>query len=169
MPRDPDIVGCIRVHPALNEAERDFLLDLLASERTLRGTPTGRGDASVPFARLAWEPCRDGCCLEWNGDEEGRWMEESLLFLVAHLFAPGAKAQGRARFAAFTFDHVLDGAVIARPFDDSSADLVTVVANQVSGRTVPSPCESQQADAAVDTRPRPDNVIELRPRRARGM
>ena len=54
MALDPRFIGCIRIQPALNDAEQDFLADLLDSGRTLRGTPTGRGVAEVPFAHLGY-------------------------------------------------------------------------------------------------------------------
>lgn len=168
MARDPDSIGCIRIQPALNDAERGFLLDLLDSDGTLRGTPTGRGDSDVPFARLAWEVCPDGCCLEWDPDgEDARWMAESLRFVVDHLLRAGAKAQGRKRFEEFTFDHVASGAVMGRTYADRSAWLVTVTANEVSARQVPAPCDDQPArPLATRAAHHHDNVIELRPRRA---
>ena len=124
----PDFIGCIQVRPALNEVERRFLLDLIDSDRTLRGTPTGRGDSDVPFARLAWEICSDGCCLEWNGEEHAKWMLESLRFVVDHLVRPGAKAEGHPKFSGFTFDHVLTGAVMGGS-RDLATRLVTVADN----------------------------------------
>ena len=181
MASNPHVIGCIRIQPALNDAEQDFLLDLLDSGRTLRGTPTGRGDASVPFAHLAWEVCPDGCCLEWNPDlEDATWMADSLRFVVDHLLRPGAKAEGRARFSAFTFDHVLDGAVMGRTHA-GQVRLVEVADNVVRGREVRGSCDDALAaqqrfrpdrapatrpDAARPERALPPNVIEFRPRRA---
>lgn len=163
----PDFVGRIQIRPALNEAEHAFLLELLDSDGTLRGTPTGRGDEAVPFARLAWEVCRDGCCLEWNGEEDSKWMVESLRFVLDHLLRPGAKAEGHPKFAAFTFDHVLSGAVMGRGPGDRVARFVAVVDDEVHGLPVPEPCEAPQArPLALRGRKRPDNVIEFRPRRA---
>ena len=52
---DSRFIGCIRVSPPLNEHEMAFLRDLSEAGRTLRSTPTGRGNSDVPFARLAWE------------------------------------------------------------------------------------------------------------------
>jgi hypothetical protein len=162
-------IGCIQVRPALNDAERGYLLELLDSDRTLRGTPTGRGDADVPFAHLGWEVCRGGCCLEWETDaEDAKWMVDSLRFVVDHLLRPGAKAEGRPRFADFTFDHVLSGTVMGRGVGDRTTYSVTVADNVVTGRVVPEACD------VLPTRPlaehsrknRPANVIELRPRRA---
>ncbi len=181
-----EVTGCIRIEPRLNKAERELLLDLLRSGRTLRGTPTGRGDADVPFARLAWDACPDGCCLEWDPDlEDARWMADSLRFVVDHLLRPGAKAQGRTKFGGFTFDHVASGAVLCCEDGARTGHLVTVADNAVTGRTVPVPCDGhpaqmpppqtrtqegarQPAQQATErsTVGRPDNVIELRPRRA---
>ena len=167
---DPDFIGSIQVRPVLNEAERAFLLDLLDSGRTLRGTPTGRGDKGVPFARLAWEVCAEGCCLEWTGDEASAWMVESLRFLVEHLLRPGAKAESHRRFVGFTFDHVLSGVVVGGSCRDGVLRLVDVTDNVVTGRTVPEGCgqlrELEERPVPERRGTRPDNVIELRPRRA---
>jgi hypothetical protein len=163
----PDFIGRIQVRPPLNEAEQDFLLDLLDADGTLRGTSTGRGDATVPFARLAWEVCREGCCLEWNAEEDSRWMVESLRVVIDHWLKAGAKAEGHPRFAEFTFDHALSGAVMGRSSVDRATRLVTVTDNVVTGLTVPEPCEAPTVrPLAHRGAKRPDNVIEFRPRRA---
>ena len=161
-------LGRIDVRPPLNEAERDYLFDLAHSSSTLRGTPTGRGDTSVPFAHLAWEPCADGCCLTWSATEWSRNMVSSLRFVVDHLLKPGAKAAGHKRFPEFTCDHVLDGVVAGKRYDDDRLYVVQVTANQVEGRAGEPACA--QAGAVPTprsrSRSRPANVIEFRPRRA---
>ena len=164
----PDFIGRIQVRPPLNDAECAFLLALLDSDGTLRGTPTGRGDTTVPFARLAWAVCRDGCCLEWNCEEDSKWMLESLRVVIDHWLKPGAKAEGHATFAEFTFDHVLSGAVMGRRPVDRATRFVTVTDNVVIGRTVPEPCGVPQARPLTRTgrKRTPDNVIAFRPRRA---
>ena len=161
-------LGRIEVRPPLNEAERDYLFDLAESNSTLRGTPTGRGDSSVPFAHLAWESCAAGCCLTWTGREWTRNMLSSLRFLVEHLLRPGAKASGHRRFADFACDHVLDGVVMGRRYDDEVLFVVEVSGNRVSGRALKNACD-HTGDAPQQpgrSRPRPANVIEFRPRRA---
>lgn len=165
-------IGHIRIHPALNEAEWSHLFTLVESDGTLRGTPTGRGDREVPFARLAWELCSVGCCLTWNPElEASRMMLPSLRFLIDHLLRSGAKAQGRREFEEFTFDHVLEGAVMGRDHGDRDARLVEVTDNVVSERTL-VPCDGaeKQRPQATGGRSRgrrlPSNVIEFRPRRA---
>ena len=169
----PEFTGHIRIQPALNEAECDFLLSLTDSGRTLRGTPTGRGDRDVPFAHLAWEVCADGCCLTWNPAlEDSAMMRPSLAFLVDHLLRRGAKGEGRSAFDGFTFDHVLDGAVLGRTVVDPQARLVEVTANVISERVLPRGCVHIQLQplARATGRTRrgrlPANVIEFRPRRA---
>ncbi|WP_297625015.1 hypothetical protein [Nocardioides sp.] len=165
--------GHLRIQPALNQAERDHLRAVADSGGTLRGTPTGRGDSDVPFARLAWEACSSGCCLTWNPHlEESRMMLPTLQFLVDHLLRRGAKAEGRVGFGAFTFDHVLDGAVMGQSVLDPEMRLVEVAGNAASERVLPRGCDANEVDAPLRTAGRtrrgslPKNVIEFRPRRA---
>jgi hypothetical protein len=165
--------GHIRIRPALNEVERAHLLQLADSRGTLRGTPTGRGDRDVPFARMRWEVCASGCCLTWNPDlEDSRTMLPTLRFLIDHLLRPGAKAEGHALFGGFTFDHVLDGVVLGRTALDPQARLIEVAANVVSERVLPRGCVDTQLQplrrsTGTTRRGRlPANVIEFRPRRA---
>lgn len=160
-------LGRIEVRPPLNEPERDFLIELASSRSTLRGTPTGRGERSVPFAHLAWEACPGGCCLTWNGLERPVHLVSSLGFLVDHLFSPGAKVVGHPRFTEFTCDHVLDGVVTVRE-GNGRVHVAEVTGNRVGGRSIQPACA--QAGSAQESRsrqrPRPANVIEFRPRRA---
>ena len=103
-------IGHMTITPPLNEAEREHLAELAGSSGTLRGTPTGRGDRDVPFARLGWEACGDGSRLTWNPTvESSRMMLPTLRFLIDHLLRRGAKAHGDDRTSAFTFDHVVEG------------------------------------------------------------
>lgn len=172
-PHGSDFAGHIRITPALNKVESDYLCALVNSAGTLRGTPTGRGDRDVPFARLRWQVCGDGCCLTWDPDlEDSAMMLPTLRFLIDHLLGRGAKGEGRAQFEGFTFDHVLDGAVLGRTVVDPQARLVEVAANVVSERMLPRGCVHTQLQPLVRAtgltrRGRlPANVIELRPRRA---
>jgi hypothetical protein len=173
---DTDFIGSIRVSPPLRDEEIDVLLELADSQRTLRSTPTGRGNAEVPFARMAWDVCLAGCCLWWTGEEDDEWIGPSLAFLVDHWFRRGAVGEGHPKLEAFTFDHVLDGVVAVRGRDRST--LVEVSGNVVSWRLVDEPCDAFELrmppqsgpprDRAPKGRPLPSNVIELRSRQARG-
>ncbi|PUA82426.1 hypothetical protein [Nocardioides currus] len=162
---DDVFIGRIEVRPPLNDTERAHLATLGASGSTLRGTPTGRGDTSVPFAHLAWEACPSGCCLTWNGLEHGKHLAESLRFLVQHLFGPEARVAGHPAFSAFTCDHVLDGLVAARGRDGRTY-VVEASRNRVSGRDGRPACAQGGDQRRGRARPRPANVIEFRPRRA---
>ena len=157
--------GRIRVSPPLNAAERDFLHEVCDGGGTLRGTPTGRGDAGVPFARLAWRSCERGCCLAWDGSETSRHLAATLAFVVDHLLRPGARAAGHRRFAAFTFDHVLDGTVVVQRYDDPRPHVVQVRANTVEQVEVDPGCDGG-ATRRRAARAWPANVVALRPRRA---
>lgn len=164
---DNVFLGRIEVRPPLNEAERDYLFELAHSTSTLRGTPTGRGDTSVPFAHLAWESCAQGCCLTWNASEWSTHLLPSLRFLVDHLLKPGAKVVGHRRFPEFTCDHTLDG-IVAGTGAGGQMYVVEVTGNRVGGRCILPACA--QAGTASRSRskpgPRPANVIDFRPRRA---
>ena len=171
--RHPGFTGHVRVEPPLNEAERAHLGALAAAHGTLRGTPTGRGDGDVPFARLGWEVCAGGCCLTWDSDlESSGQLLPTVRFLIDHLLRRGAKAEGRRGFEGFTFDHVLDGAVMGRARDDQEARLVEVHGNVASERLLSPACEAVSAEPPARTTGRtrrgrlPANVIEFRPRRA---
>lgn len=155
-----DFTGCVRIRPALNDTERAYLYAVADSGRTLRGTTTGRGDATVPFAYLAWEVCRGGCCLTWDPTaERAAMMLPSLRFLVDHLFRDGAKGQGSPALDGFTFDHVLDGVVTG------DGRVVEVHANRVSERELAESCATPKPSRGR-ARKLPANVIVLRPRRA---
>ncbi|MEO5662486.1 MAG: hypothetical protein ABIR39_04310 [Nocardioides sp.] len=162
---DTMFLGRIEVRPPLNEAERDHLVELAGSSSTLRGTPTGRGDSSVPFAHLAWEPCESGCCLIWNGTERAEHLTASLRFVVDHLLRPGAKVAGHRRFPGFTCDHVLDG-VVAGTGRGGRVYVAEVTANRVGGASSLPACAQVATGPRGKPRPRPANVIEFRPRRA---
>lgn len=170
---DPGFTGHIRIQPALNETERAHLARLADSRGTLRGTPTGRGDRDVPFARLGWEACSGGCCLTWNPSlEASGMMVPTLRFLIDHLLRRGARAEGRVASEGFTFDHVLEGAVMGRSPGDAEARLIDVVGSAVSERLLPPACGAVEATPSTRLTGRtrrgrlPANVIELRPRRA---
>lgn len=168
MHHDPDFIGCLQVSPPLNDAELDFLAELADSGRTLRGTPTGRGRAEVPFARSAWDACDGGCCLWWDDElGEGRWMTVTLEFIVDHLLRPGAVGAGHPQLDGFTFDHVVNGVVVATL--RAGTVMVEATDNVVSTRSVPRLCGTRLAaeePGPARRSPLPANVVELRPRRA---
>lgn len=165
--------GHIRVRPALNEAERLHLRALADADGTLRGTPTGRGDRDVPFARMGWEVCAGGCCLTWDPALEGAGMMlPTLRFLIDHLLRRGARGEGRTGLEGFTFDHVLDGAVMGGFALEAGSRLVEVEGNVAKERLLPPSCDQVLGEASTRSTGRtrrgrlPANVIQFRPRRA---
>ncbi|HEX8508872.1 MAG TPA: hypothetical protein VF635_05155 [Propionibacteriaceae bacterium] len=107
-----DYVGRIDINPVLNRAEREYLVAFADSRRFARaGGPyalpasrSGRDDegASVsteivntiapgqPSLWCQWEPCSDGCCVAFNGQEKFYNGPLWLAYLIEHFLRPGA-------------------------------------------------------------------------------
>ncbi len=127
----------------------------------------------MPFARLGWVVCDGGCCLTWDPDlEASDMMLPTLRFLIDHLLRSCAKGQGHAAFAGFTFDHVVDGAVVGGSLGEGGSRLVEVAGNVVSERLLPPSCGAGRVRSSTRSTGRtrrgrlPANVIQFRPRRA---
>lgn len=152
-----DFIGHVDVTPPLNEAEVAYLTAFSRSRRWERpGGPYDvprdprAEDADVPASGEAgrryhrpplgqpglwcdWEPCWEGCCLAYNGVEKFFGAAAWLRYLVDHFLRPGAVASGSddPRFAAFAFDHVLDGMVVGCRRDTKELFAIKVTANLV--------------------------------------
>ncbi len=74
-----------------------------------------RRETESGLPRCDWQPCVEGCCLEWSSIEKSNTASRELAYLIDHFLRPGAHAQrdGRVDFADFTFDHVVSGIVAA--------------------------------------------------------
>lgn len=81
-----------------------------------------------------WEPCWDGCCLSYNGNEKFYGATRWLMYLVEHFLRPGAYAQesGLDCFKDFTFDHHLDGIVVGCRRDNKELFAIKVEDGMVS-------------------------------------
>lgn len=81
-----------------------------------------------------WEICWSGCCLTYSGVEKfygsTRWLE----YLIDHFLRPDALAASSplSYFAAFTFDHHLDGMFATSRRSDKQMTLIHVTDNMVS-------------------------------------
>ena len=134
-----DFLGHFTITPALNPAEVEYLtafgqsrrwdrpegpyavpdnpraddLDTRSSERRNRPAP------GQPQLYCQWVPCPEGCCLSSDGHEKFYAPVPWLRYLQEHFLGPQALAAGSglATFADFTFDHALDGVVVARRRD----------------------------------------------------
>lgn len=148
-----DFIGHVDIEPRLNEHEIAYLTAFSESRRCERpggpydvpGNPRaedpsclpGNGYNRPPLGQPSlwcdWVPCRDGCCLAYNGAERFYGAVEWLRYLIEHFLRPGAVASrfGAPRFAGFTFDHVLDGMVVGCRRDNKELFAVTVTGNRV--------------------------------------
>lgn len=88
----------------------------------------------VGLSRCDWEPCLQGCCLVWREVEKSNSAVEELAYLIDHFLRPGAHAQrdGRDDFAAFTFDHVVSGVIVAERNDSRGLFLIVADNNALS-------------------------------------
>jgi hypothetical protein len=162
-----DLIGHIAVDPPLNQAEVEYLTAFSATRRWFRpGGPyvvLDRPEAAEPYDQLElfntpspgepslrcdWVPSCDGGCITFNGreniDQPGPWLR----YLIDHFLKPRALASKTCdpRFAAFTFDHVLDGVVAACRRDTARLWLIRVKDNRVR--------EQVLAEGSVDWAPR---------------
>lgn len=120
-----DFEGEIAIVPPLNEAERAYLAKFAETRRMLRTRgpyfvdgdgPYGQArDAEVRATRCQWVPNDDGTSLEWDQGEKFYDSPEWMGYLIEHFLQPGAHAASSddPQFAAFTFDHVLNGDIFA--------------------------------------------------------
>ncbi|MEI2778596.1 MAG: hypothetical protein V9G19_22035 [Tetrasphaera sp.] len=95
-----------------------------------------RGASGV--GRCDWEPCVGGRCLHWSDIEKSNSAVYELTYLINHFLRPGAFAStdGRADFAAFTFDHRVDGTIAALRGDTRELFLIVASDNVVTTRTL---------------------------------
>lgn len=149
--------GEVRIVPPLNAAEREYLRKFGASRRIARpGGPYalgGAGDEELdedrqntpprgqPGLWCQWVPNDDGTALLWDGHEKFYRSSAWMRYLIDTFLRPGARlrqemrysagADLRTRFAGFTFDHVLNGDIVARG-QDGAVWQVEVVNNDVA-------------------------------------
>lgn len=172
-----EFTGEVRIDPPLNRAEREYLLRFGASRRMSR--PGGRyatgsdgEDKQVdvdagntpphgqPGLWCQWVPTEDGSALVWDGREKfyksSRWMK----YLIDTFLRPGAKLKSELRypfggddhpdeFAHFTFDHVLNGDIVARGQDGASWR-IEVVDNEVAVVELCGPAPTEYVVFVVD-------------------
>lgn len=155
-----DFVGWVQVDPPLNASETDYLR---AFNRTRRwDRPAGpyvvlphpladdepeagagrdaynRPAPGEPGLWCPWTATIDGTALAFDGTEKAygatRWLEYLILtFLTPD--APAAAADDPL-FAAFTFDHVCDGAVASCRRDTGEVSVLLVTDNAVDERVL---------------------------------
>jgi hypothetical protein len=158
-----DFLGHIEISPPLNPAEVEYLTAFSQSRRWDRpGGPyvvpdNPRLDAIVmgepdsddldrfnslapgqPQLYCQWVPCPSGCCLAYDGHEKFYEPTVWMRYLIAHFLRPGAAASrsGLDCFAEFTFDHQLDGVIVACRRDTRRLWEIRVTRNRVTERDI---------------------------------
>lgn len=151
-----DFIGHIDITPPINQFEQAYLSAFGSSRRFERaggpyavpGNPAAENadlcDVPVeaynavapqqPGLWCDWEPCWDGCCLSYNGNEKFYDATNWLIYLTEHFLRPGAYAQasGLPYFVDFTFDHRLDGVIAGCRRDNKELFLIRVDDNAVT-------------------------------------
>lgn len=91
--------------------------------------------AGQPGLWCQWRPTEDGAGLEWDGSEKFYAAEEWMRYLIDHFLRPGALAldspHADPRFEDFTFDHVVNGEIIAQGEDPEDRWKLVVTDNVV--------------------------------------
>lgn len=153
-----DFVGWIQIDPPLNEHETEYLR---AFNRTRRwDRPEGPyvvlshpladdesgGDVDVrnrlapgePGLWCPWTPTSDGSALVFDGVEKAYRSTEWLRYVIDTFLAPEATVASvnDPQFAAFTTDHVCDGAVAACRRDTGQLSVLFVTDNEVDERVL---------------------------------
>jgi hypothetical protein len=70
-----------------------------------------------------WEPTEDGTQIVWDGGEKFYEYRAWLQYLIDHFLISGAHAQGQPGFEDFTFDHLVEGSVLAVGEDDEKSNV----------------------------------------------
>ena len=164
--------GSVAVTPPLNPSEIDYLTRFADSRRFTRVAGpyaleelSSRGPDVVDYNRppggqpslwCNWAPTADGAAIKWNETEKFRDAEIWMQFLIDVFLRPGASLQaeladpvpGRVyddAFAAFTFDHVVNGTIDAQG-DDPEDTWRLVVADNTVSKVTPQVAWSEDAD-----------------------
>lgn len=159
-----EYLGRLDVRPRLNDAEIEWLRCYARTHRPFHPDdpyavpmnpsaeyrdhpdvqPLPGGGAVLPnrpvqgLDRCDWVPCLDGCCLSWHKVEKSNSAVRELGYLIDHFLRPGAHAaaDGRADFAAFTFDHIVSGVIAAERNDTRELFLIVAEDNRIETRTL---------------------------------
>lgn len=142
--------GHVNIVPPLNEWERDFLTKFAETRRMDRDQgpyyvddpePYGQGHEGVrdwnrppqgqPGLWCQWTP-DEPSVLVWDGAEKFYNAEEWMAYIIDHFLRPGAHAQGQPGFEEFTFDHTVNGEILASGEDSDDHWKLVVSDNAVT-------------------------------------
>lgn len=144
--------GQVTIEPPLNPSERDYLLKFANTRHMDRGNgqyhvDNGRDNdydydvrdhnrppAEQPGLWCQWVPTADGSALEWDGGEKFYNPVEWMQYIINHFLKDGAEASNTTdpQFTGFTFNHVLNGTIVAQGEDPGDRWLLAVKDNEVA-------------------------------------
>ena len=155
---DTRYLGHLRITPSLNPAEVQWLRGFAAWGALLDGDPfrlprnpraalvkafadaggAMSQPASVPSGVQDWRVCEHGDRITWVRSARSNEAERALTFLVEHYLGPDALAKGceNPDFAAFTFDHRLDGVIVGERDDTDELFLLRVEGSTFTHETL---------------------------------
>ena len=153
-----DFLGHIDIQPALNEHETSYLAafghtrhyDRPSGPYDVQGNPFAddRGGVDTetynllgpgkPQLYCQWQVCWEGCCLSFDGNEKFYRPVPWLRYLIDHFLVPDAhaSASGLPAFEHFTFDHRLDGLIVANRRDTREMFAICVDDSVVREKTL---------------------------------
>jgi hypothetical protein len=151
-----DYLGHLRITPALNADEIDFLRGFNATRHwgdrsplDVVQHPADNDDAGdvdsynhtspgMPGLWCPWTCCGTGCCLHWDGVEKPYAPREWLRYLIDTFLRPGAALSDDpdAQRLGLTFDHVLDGMLVGQRRETSELFALVVRENVVRRRVL---------------------------------
>lgn len=149
-----DFTGSVRVEPALNAAEVAYLRKFNQSRRMAGSlgpyyvdrpgdfgqerTPDlydyNQPPQGQPSLWCNWTPTEDGAAIEWDGGEKFHDADDWMAYLINHFLRSDAEASrsGEDQFAAFTFDHTVNGCIEAQGEDPDDLWRLIVTDNVVT-------------------------------------
>lgn len=146
-------LGHVRIAPALNEKEVEFLSGFnhtrhcgdqerplstaqhpADNERTADVEAYNRAAPGMPGLWCPWTCCSTGCCLHWDGVEKPYSPQEWLTYLIDTFLRPGGAlhADAEARGLGLTFDHILNGMLVGERHETAELFALEVRDNVVS-------------------------------------
>jgi hypothetical protein len=149
-----DFLGHMTISPPLNPREVEYLSAFTDSRRWDRPdgpysvpdnpcvdddqvkdlTRFNRPGPGQPGLHCQWTPCPEGCCLTWDGTEKFYEPTAWLGYLIDHFLKPGAVAAAKRALddEGFSFDHVVNGVVVACRRDTRRLWMIRACDNVVS-------------------------------------
>lgn len=169
---DTEYLGHLRITPRLNRAEVEWLNGFADWGALPDGDPfrlpmnpraalakafadaggSMVGPSTVPHGVRDWRVCEHGDRISWVRSHKSNDAVQALTFLATHYLGPEARAKNSDNpdFAAFTFDHRLDGLIAAVRDDTEELFLIHVENSTFRHETLVAGVEWWNDPSALD-------------------